>query len=474
MFARLLRFLSVTLWQGPHAGRPWPVRAGLAVLRFGALTARCCLRDGTMLHASALTYITMLAIVPVLTLCLTSLKAFGAGALAEEKLLANVEVFVGQMVAVDTSAPDLPTDTVQTAEALRGVCRTLFAQVDSINFAQIGIVGAVALIFMVIGVLGRIESSFNAIWGIRANRPLWRKFTDYLSVLIVTPLLVLAATTLPVLDGLARWLPDLWGLRAFVEALGVLNALVPLLVGTLLFAFLFGFLPNTRVRIPSCFLGGFVTVVALTLFFKLCMILQIGIANNSRLYGSLVALPVLLFWIYASWQIILIGAEICFVHQHYAELCRESAFAHPSQRDLIVLALALVLGAARAVEREGRALSLRRFADALALPMRDLLRVAAILEGKQILLRVAEGAPPVVTGCVLARCATRLTVADVINACLDDSDGEALLARASDTPLQAPLVAIESRFSALLSGQFDMTVDQALRMAEAQEVAHAP
>ena len=141
---------------------------------------------------------------------------------------------------------------------------------------------------------------------------------------------------------------------------------------------------------------------------------------------------------------------------------------------LIVLALALVLGAARAVEREGRALSLRRFADALALPMRDLLRVAAILEGKQILLRVAEGSPPVVTGCVLARCATRLTVADVINACLDDSDGEALLARASDTPLQAPLVAIESRFSALLSGQFDMTVDQALRMAETQEAAHAP
>ena len=154
---------------------------------------------------------------------------------------------------------------------------------------------------MVIGVLGRIESSFNAIWGLRANRPIWRKFTDYLSVLIIAPLLVLAATTLPVLDGLARAIPDLWGLRAFVEALGILNALVPLLLGTLLFAFLFGFLPNTRVRIPSCFIGAFVTVLALTLFFRLCMLLQIGIANYSSLYGSLVALPVLLFWIYASW-----------------------------------------------------------------------------------------------------------------------------------------------------------------------------
>ncbi len=476
MLDRLLHFFAVTLWQGPRAGQPWPVRAGRALLRFASLTVRCCLRDGTMLHASALTYITMLAIVPVLTLCLTSLKAFGAGALAEEKIMANIEVFVGQMADAGTAEAlpgpqDAPSDSAQTAEALRAVCRAVFDQIDSINFAQIGIVGAVALIFMVIGVLGRIESSFNAIWGLRANRPIWRKFTDYLSVLIIAPLLVLAATTLPVLDGLARAIPDLWGLRAFVEALGILNALVPLLLGTLLFAFLFGFLPNTRVRIPSCFIGAFVTVLALTLFFRLCMLLQIGIANYSSLYGSLVALPVLLFWIYASWQIILFGAEICFVHQHYAELCRENAFAHPSQRDRIVLALALVLGAARAVEQEGGALRLRRFADALALPRRDVLRVADILERRNILLPVAEGRPPVVAGYVLARCATRLTVADVINACLDDSGGEALLARAADTPIQAPLAAIESRFSAILSGQFAMTIAQALQSADIREPA---
>lgn len=472
MFERIRIFLAETLWRLDLALCPWWRRLLLRPLRFALLTVRAYLRDGTLLHASALTYITMMAIVPVLTLGLTSLKAFGAGELAEAKIMENIELVAGKLSSPEATpaqpaAPSVEaapeTDAAQAADALRGLCQTVFRQIDSINFAKIGAVGAVALIFMVISVLGRIENSFNAIWGVTKARPIWRKFTDYLSVIIVAPLLVLAATSLPVLESVARAMPDLWGLRGFVEGLGIINHLVPVLGGTLLFAFLFGFLPNTRVRLPSCFLGALLTTVLLMLFFRLCMVLQVGIANNSRLYGSLVALPILLFWIYSSWQIILLGAEVCYVHQHRAELLRESAFTHPSERDLIVLALALVLWAAKCVEDDSGALSTERFADTFALPSRDVARVAAILERNHILLPVADANGALPSGYVLSRCATRLTVADVINACLDDTQGEAVLRRAADLGHLNPLAEIERRFSDVLAGQFSTTIAQVLR-----------
>lgn len=458
MIERLRLFLSETLWRLDLETRPWWSRWALRPLRFALLTIRAYLRDGTLLHASALTYITMLAIVPVLTLGLTSLKAFGAGELAEAKIIENIEIVVGKLAPAEGNVVPVGAETEQAADALRGLCQAVFRQIDSINFTKIGAVGAVALIFMVIGVLGRIENSFNAIWGVTKARPVWRKFTDYLSVIIVAPLLVLAATSLPVLESL----PDAWGLRGVVEGLGIINHLAPILGGTLLFAFLFGFLPNTRVSFVSCFFGALLTTILLMLFFRLCMVLQVGIANNSRLYGSLVALPILLFWIYSSWQIILLGAEVCYVHQHRAELLRESAFTHPSERDLIVLALALVLWAAKCVEDDSGALSMERFADTFALPERDVERVASILERSHILLPVMEGSGGQPAGYVLSRCATRLTVADVINACLDDTQGEAVLRRAADLGHLGPLSEIERQFSEVLAGQFSVTIAQVL------------
>ncbi len=472
MFQRLCRFCDETLWRLGPAPTRWQALA-LKPLRFALLTARCCVRDGAMLHASALTYITMLAIVPVLTLGLTSLKAFGAGDLAERKLLGSIESFVGGLEAEAPQAGAEGTAAAdQAVSALNDVCVAVFDQINSINFAQIGAVGAVALIFMVIGVLGKIENSFNAIWGVRKARPLWRKFTDYLSVIIIAPLLVLAATTLPILDGLTHLIPDLFGLRTFLEAIGILGSLVPLLLGTLLFAFLFGFLPNTKVALPSCFLGGFLTVLALALFFKVCFVLQVGIANYSALYGSLVALPVLLFWIYSSWQIVLVGAEICYVHQHRAELTLQSAFSHPAQRDTLTLALALALGAAHATEAGTAPLALRDFARALSLSERDVTRVAAILERNRILLPIADPTSTLPAGYVLARCATVLTVADVINACLDDAPGEDLLARTAPlAPLHPILVQIDRGLAAVLDERFAQPLADVLKRAHARPPA---
>lgn len=480
MLSNVTHFLKEVIWRMDLETRPVWMRLLIRLLRFVVLVGKAYWNDGSILHASALTYITMLAIVPVLTLGLTSLKAFGAGEIAEAKILEQIEVFTGQMAgssstpilnaaeeppASATLQPTSAAESRQAANALRNLCHTVFDQIDSINFAKIGTVGAVALIFMVISVLGKIEDSFNAIWGISKARPIWRKFTDYLSVIIIAPLLVLAATSLPLLESISKAMPAQWGIHNFLDALGILNSLVPLLVGTLLFAFLFGFLPNTRVRLSSIFIGALITTVILMLFFKLCMVLQVGIANSSRLYGSLIALPILLFWINSSWHIILLGAEICYVHQHRTELLRESAFSHPSERETIVLALALTLSAARSIEEQRGPLLVDIFANDFSLPMRDVARVAGILERNKILVAVNELSESAPNGYMLCCCATKLTVAEVINACLDNTDGEDLLARTSKLEHLGPLAELERHFSEVLSSHFNTTIADALKKA---------
>lgn len=467
MKEKIKRFLSETIWRMELHSAPRWIRMAVHPLRFLLLTVRTYLHDGSMLHASALTYITMLAIVPVLALGLTTLKSFGAGELAEARIVSYIDSLAGQVAgspdgnAAPSDAAPSPREqeeyTVAFATELRKLTDTVFRQIDSINFAKIGIIGAVVLIFMVVSVLGRIENSFNMIWGVSKARPFWRKCTDYLSVLIIVPLLFLAATSFPVLEKINELNPHAGRLVAFIADLGVFSTLVPFLLGTLLLAFLFGFLPNTRIRVLSCFFGGAVTTVLLAVFFKICVGMQIGIANSSMLYGSLIALPVLLFWIFSSWQIILFGAEICYVHQHYATLIKENAFSHPSERDRIVVAIALVLRAAQQIQTESRPLSADAFADEMALPPRFVHSVADMLERHRILVPVLmqdEG-----TGYMLSRCSTALTLADIINACLDDTDGEAVLRR---LPLPERMVALLSGLERSVSDHFTRSVADVL------------
>ncbi len=476
MIEKVKHFITEALWRMELTGQPLWVRILIHPLRFLLLTVRTYLRDESMLHASALTYITMLAIVPVLALGITTLKSFGAGEMAQTKIVEYIDSFAEQVAAGSetashptvTASPQQGTVPVvapaQTADAedsaallaeeLRGLTDKVFKQIEAINFAQIGVVGAIFLIFMVITVLGKIENSFNMIWGVQKPRPLWRKCTDYLSVIIVVPMLMLAATSFPILDSINTFNPQAGKFVSFIADLGISKFLVPLTISTVLFAFLFGFLPNTKIKISSCFIGGFFTSIFIAIFFKLCMVMQIGIANNSVVYGSLIALPILLFWILSSWQIIIFGAEICYVHQYYSTLVKESAFSHPSERDKITVALALVLRTAQSVQEDNTPLIADKFAEAFTLPPRFVRTVAGILERNHILATVITSDDEE-TAYLLSRCATQLSVSDVINACLDDTAGEAVECRVPPTDT---LQQILSKFNVALTDAFNVSI----------------
>ncbi len=300
------------------------------------------------LHASALTYYTLMSIVPVFALALTLARAFGGDDMARARVLHNLDRWLGQLQpqmiseAVD-GAPVSAETTSAIATQIRDIVVQLFEQIGQFSFKTLGGIGAVALIVMVITTLGRIEESFNMIWGIKQCRTVWRKFSDYLSVVIIFPFFLLAASTVPILDLAARTTENVVFLgpymRMIIHSLWMKHALSVAAV-TLGFTFVLTFLPNTRVKWWPGLAGGFFTGIFFMLWLVVCARLQIGIVKYSALYGGFALLPIMLLWIYTSWLIVLLGAEVTFALQN-GDTCHVDFQIGVSSRARFLLCVAL-------------------------------------------------------------------------------------------------------------------------------------
>ncbi len=459
-------YYTVTLWRETPANTSLLTRVIHAPLKLLILTFQKFKRDNSMLHASALTYVSLLAIIPVLVLALTSLRAFGVHELAREKIITTIQENVEMQIGTEafhaplkeaSATPTAQDDTIELedkpsissqdahyhkasiSKKISEVTHKVFEQIDKINFARMGGVGAVSLIFTVLLVLGHIEASFNHIWLVKKNRSIIRKFTDYLSVLIVAPMLLVASSTISVIDKINTINSQAGGAVATIADWRIVSMLSSLVALTLLFTFLFSFFPNRHVNLKSGFIGGFFTALAMSITFKLFSMLQVGIGSSSILYGSLAAFPIVLFWLHSTWQILLIGSELTFVHQHYESLAREHAFSTPSLRNKIELGLALCLEAANAVASDKMALVRTDFINRVHIPDELLTHLGEVLFKHKILMPIHDDLGTV-TGYMLCQCASRLTVAAVIKALLDDQPGEpGITAKFADYPVMAQL-----------------------------------
>jgi len=319
----------------------------------GFRTNQCSLR------AASLTFFSMMALVPVLVLALALARSTGGADLLKRKIDTQVDSLLVQMSAAaeqkvaqtepQATSSGEPNEHAVMVQAFASQVRTgvnkLFEQVNSVNFATLGGVGFILLIWTVIGVLGKIESSFNAIWNVEKPRSLIRMCTDYLSVIILLPFLILAVSSVPVVAMVLKIMSKTMGhqmtetSRLFLE-MPVLQTGITVLMGTILFTFLLCFMPNERVKFSAACAGGFLTMVLFSLWLKACAMLQIGIAKYSIFYGSFALVPILLMWVYTSWQIILLGAEISFCVQNRETVLMERYSEAASVRSKILLAYA--------------------------------------------------------------------------------------------------------------------------------------
>lgn len=272
------------------------------------------------LHASALTFSTILSLIPLLAIAFALLKGFGVQNVLEPFLL------------------QVAGDSEETISRIIGY-------VNNTNVKSMGVVGLLMLVFAVISLLGDIENAFNSIWGVRQRRSFQRRISDYLSVIVVGPILLLAATSMTTTlqsQKLVTWLVEHTYLG---DTVLMLFRMVPYLFvwGAMIFIYLC--MPNTRVRLGSAALGGVLAGTVWQIAQWGYFYFQVGVSNYNAIYGTMASLPIFLVWVYCSWIIVLFGLEVVYAHQHRLSRAgvMDSHIKSETARDVFALSALLLV-----------------------------------------------------------------------------------------------------------------------------------
>jgi membrane protein len=421
---QLQRYLDRDLWQPQPSGSA-AARLGRHALQVAVIVWQGVARNQTLLRASALTYFTMLSLIPLLALAIGLVEAFGAG----DSL---VRIVAAQIAAVSPEAGDRIVELVRR-----------------VDFRSLGAVGGGTLFLTTVLALSNVEKALNYIWGVARQRPLVRRVPDYLAVLIVAPLLLTVAlsmaTSLRSEAVVGRVLAH--PVLAQLYEMGLRQAPTVLFWGA--FSFLYWFLPNTTVRPVPALAGGALAAVLFAALQAGYVAFQVGVARANALFGSFAALPVLLVWIYFSWAIVLLGAELAFALQNFASFrqARVGEEPRPAEREAVGLAVAAHM--ARAFRDGVGGMTAEELAGALDVPVRTVRSLLGELEAAGL---VAPRGDDRLDGCQLGRAAETITVAELLTA-LRGANEDALRRVAADPALCALLEEIGSEVRPLLEGR---------------------
>lgn len=420
---RSRHFLREGVWDVELSALRLPARLGVKAVRVIQLVVKGFRDDDCSLQASALTLSSLMAVVPILALSLAIARGLGGADTAHLKAKSMVEEWTASFHAtqVAPAEPGIAVATVtrpgsELAAEINRLVDSAFQCVESVSFAALGGLGLVCLVLMVVQVLAQVESSFNRVWGVPVGRSLWRRFTDYLSVLFIVPFLLLAASTLPLLDLADQFLGGGTAdqMRHLANS-GSLRLGTGFVMTSLAFTLFFIFMPNTKVRLLSGLLGGVVAASLFLIWLWLCAAMQIGVVNYSKIYGSFAVVPILLAWVYVSWQIILFGAEVSFAMQNYSTYRMESGARGASAEARMQMALSIMLEAGRAMLADGApGFEAAVYAGTNRIPVRFMNEIVDELIHAGLLAKVVADE----NRYVLLKSPDRLTVRDVFDAVL--------------------------------------------------------
>ncbi|MDD2558669.1 MAG: YihY/virulence factor BrkB family protein, partial [Desulfuromonas sp.] len=256
------------------------------VVRAVLLAGTLFQRERCVEKAAALTYSTLLALVPLLAIMFALLKGLGVHNTLEPLLLKYMSSGSDEVVV------------------------RVLDYINNTNVGSLGAVGLVTLLLTVLFLLSNVEKAFNSLWQVRENRSWFRRFADYFSVISFGPLFLLAAISMS--SSLRSQTFVQWILQQPLlgEAVIVMLEVVPFLVIWAAFIFLYLFMPNTRVRFSSAAVGG-ITAGTLWLITQWGYVsFQIGVGKYNAIYGTMAALPVFMIWLYIGWMIALAGGAL--------------------------------------------------------------------------------------------------------------------------------------------------------------------
>ncbi|MBN1796259.1 MAG: YihY/virulence factor BrkB family protein [Sedimentisphaerales bacterium] len=360
MLSRLVQFLTTDIWRMRLKNYPRSKSFFLKQLRIFLLSVRGFVEDKCKFRASALTFFTLLSIVPVIAMMFGIAKGFGL----QDKVEAQLRQMVQAQTVEQTEAGTEPNEPVWTVQAQpeqadpnvpaqtqpfdqgQVVEKIITFSKSLLDEAKGGVVAGIGVVFLfwsIVKLLSNIEKSFNDIWGVKIPRSIGRRFSDYLSLILICPILLVISSSLTVIisgkiDEIIKQYEFFSFLGPFVE---FLIKLVPYFMVWVVFTFLFVFMPNTKVRLRSGIFAGIIAGTIFQLVQWLYITFQIGVARYGAIYGSFAALPLFLLWLQISWLVVLFGAELSFAHQNVEtyEFEPDSLLASYSFKKLISLVI---------------------------------------------------------------------------------------------------------------------------------------
>ena len=257
------------------------------------------------LRAMSLVYTTILSLVPLLAVSFSVLKAFGVHN-QMEPLLYNF------------LAPLGPKGTELTQRVI--------GFVENMKVGVLGSVGLGMLIYTVVSLIKKIEEAFNYIWRVKSPRSFARRFSDYMSVLLIGPVLVVSAIGLTASIMSTSIMQAIIEIEPFGSIFYYAGKILPYILICVAFTFIYMFVPNTRVNFRSALVGGIFGGVLWESTGWLFASFVVSSTKYAAIYSGFAIMILFIIWLYLSWLILLVGAEVAFYHQ-YPQLLTLSAEA---------------------------------------------------------------------------------------------------------------------------------------------------
>ena len=410
--SRIQRYLERDLWIIEASPGRSLRRTAIGVVRLVVVLVRALTDRQLNLEATALVYRTLLSIVPLLAVAFSVLKAFGAQY--------RIEAVVARMLApLGASGAEITTHVVSF--------------VDNLKVSVLGAIGFVALFYTALSVIERVESALNDIWHVRRPRSLTRKFSDYLSILLVGPVLVFAAFAI-MASALNYWL-----VQRVLAATHLTEAAVfatrhgaPFLLLVAAFTLLYRLLPYTRVSLQSALVGGVTAALLWHVAGFWFAVFVAGSTSYTAIYSGFAVFFISLIWLQLAWLVVLTGGQVAYVHQH------PISYVVVRGRPSLLLRERIGLGALVEITRQylgaggpARPVDLARTLDAPLAVLEDLIE-DFVASG--LLVHTAEP-----DGVMLARAPDHVTVVEVLGTIREPPSARAVQPPAVPTPVTATL-----------------------------------
>jgi len=295
LISKIKQFFQITLWQDLPAQSNAFVSGVMNSLRVAYIVVRELAKGELNLRAMSLVFTTLLSLVPLIAVAFSVLKAFGVHNQIEPFLLSMLE-------PLGPKGPEITANII--------------GFVQNVKVGVLGSLGVAMLFYTIISLIQKIEHAFNFVWRVKRARTLARRFTDYLSVVMIGPVLVVAALGVAATVLNHNVVQSLQAIEPFGTLILAATKLLPYLMIITAFTFLYKFIPNTNVKLGPAVIGATVAGVLWIAVGTMFASFVASSSNYTAIYSSFAILFFFMIWLYLAWFILLTGSQVAFYLQH--------------------------------------------------------------------------------------------------------------------------------------------------------------